>query len=42
MIQEYADNGRFEAIHEIIRKRVHKNHFRIYRSETGNGGWKRI
>jgi len=40
--QEHAESGRFSAIAEIIRKKTHKNYFRIYASKTGNGGWRRI
>jgi len=30
------------AIMTIIRRKFHRNQFRIYQSKTGGGGWKRI
>jgi len=37
-----CENTRIEAIIQIIRKKYSKNIMRIYRSETGKGGWKRV
>jgi len=31
-----------EALIAIIRKRLRKTQLRFYRSETGEGGWKRV
>ena len=36
-----VDEKQGEAIIFVIRKKWHKNKFRVYRSKTGRGGWKR-
>ena len=37
-----CDETRANAIVTLIRRRFHRNRFRIYQSKTGRGGWKRI
>jgi len=37
-----CDETRAKAIVTIIRRKFHRNLFRMYQSKTGRGGWKRI
>jgi len=37
-----CDETRANAIVTLIRRRFHRNEFRIYQSKTGRGGWERI
>lgn len=41
-VRDDLQEGRFEAIHKFIRKRLRSHELRIYRSKTGSGGWERI
>jgi hypothetical protein len=42
LLLDITDGRMIESLLHIIRKIYSKNHFRIYMSKTGKGGWKRI
>lgn len=33
---------RWEAVVSLLRKHHHRNEFRLYKSKSGKGGWKRV
>jgi hypothetical protein len=37
-----GDEERIQAVVALLRLKFKKHELRIYRSQTGNGGWKRI